>query len=161
MANNNNKLYITISDNRGGSPDTPTPKPQSAEKKQEDDTLGRYIEHEMFHLAKSQMTQAVSFALGNIGNFTGEYIVQRKVNALRQFASGIMNIGTATLAGAKYGAPGAVIGFVVGTVSQLSSGVFERIQTSAEYAKTNYDIAQLRDKVGLNTVYDGSRGTEN
>lgn len=156
-----NKLYITISDERGGGGTIPTPKPDASKEKKERDTLGRYIEHEMFHLVKSQATQSVNFALSNIGNFTGDYITQRKVNEAKQSASGIMTIGVSTIAGAKYGPWGAAIGFVVGAVSVISGGVFNVISNSVENAKENYNISQLRERAGLNSIYDGSRGTEN
>lgn len=157
----NSKLYITISDERGGDGQTPTPKP-NGEKKEDGDTLGRYIEHEMFHMAKQMATQAANFAISNIGNLSGDYAFQRKVNEVKQFASGIMSIGMATVAGAKYGgAVGAVIGFVTGTASTMMGGVFNVIQNNIENTKTNYEISQLRDRSGLNAVLDGSRGTEN
>ena len=154
------KLYITISDERGGG--TPTPKPEGSKSKdKESDTLGRYIEHEAFHLVKSQVTKEVNFSLSNIGNFTGDYITQRKVNEAKQLVDGLVSIGMTTLAGAKYGVWGAVAGFVVGTIGQLSSGFYDNITNQAENAKVNYDMSQLRNRAGLNTVFDGSRGTEN
>lgn len=157
------KLYITISDERGGGGgSTPIPKPSDGSKKDNGDILGRYVEHEMFHLAKAQVTKAVNFAIGNVGNFTGDYITQNKINNMRSSLSGFMNIGMATIAGAKVGGwVGALVGFTIGTISEVSSGVYDTIAKSNENAKTNYEIAQLRDRAGLNTLLDGSRGTEN
>lgn len=156
------KLYITISDERGGGSGTPTPKPDGAkDKKINDDAIGRYVEHEMFHLVKNQATQFVNFSLNNIGNFTGDYIAQRQVNATKQAISGLMNIGMATIAGAKYGGYGAIVGFAVGVISQLSSSVYDVVLNNVEVQNINYEINQLRQLAGLNTTKDGSRGTEN
>lgn len=157
---NKNKLYITISDERSGDGNTPTPQPDGTDK-EETSVLGRYVEHQMFHLIKAQATQAANFALSNIGNFTGNYSVQRKVNELKQASSNIMNIGMSTLAGAQVGFVGAIVGFALGTISVVSSSVYQIIENDVENQKANYSIAQLRERAGLNTVFDNSRGTEN
>ena len=170
MAGNNSKLYITISDDRGnGSQSTPTKQSSGGtggnnsgkQIAEEDNAVFRYAEHEMFHMAKNLATQSVNFSMNNIGNFTGDYIAQRRVNEMRQAASGIVSIGMTTLAGAKYGLTGAVVGFLVGTYSMLTGSVFEVIVNQSQNAKANYNISQLRQRVGLNSIYDGSRGTEN
>ena len=158
---NKNKLYITISDERGGDGPTPTPQPGGAKEK-DSNALGRYVEHQMFHLVKRQATQAVNFAISNIGNFTGDYIAQRKVNVAKQAISGVMQVGEATLAGAGVGGwVGAIVGFVLGGLSLVADSVYGEMQNQTNNAITNLEIAQLRDRAGLNTVYDGSRGTEN
>ena len=72
-----------------------------------------------------------------------------------------MNIGMTTLVGAKYGPAGAVIGFVVGATSVISGGIFDDVSNRMENAKNNFNIEMLRERAGLNTIYDGSRGTEN
>ena len=155
------KLYITISDERGNG----TPGVSNGTKKdndvQKENLLSRYIEHEAFHIVKQQTMKAVDFSLGNIGNFTGDYITQQKINDMRSNLSSLMAIGMTTLAGAKYGVVGAVIGFSVGAISQVSSGIYETIEKTTANKKQNYEIAQIRDRAGLNSVLDGSRGTEN
>lgn len=166
MANNNEKLYITISDNRGqtnGANGKPTPQPDASNQSNNsnDNTLMRYAEHQMFHLVKSATTKAVNFSLANIGNFSGDYIAQRNVNAIRQEIEGVISIGMTTFAGAKYGPVSAAIGFVVGASSLAMGTVFEEITNSFENSKANFNIEMLRERVGLNTIYDGSRGTEN
>ena len=156
-----NKLYITISDERGGDGPTPMPQPEGAKKK-DSNALGRYAEHQMFHLIKQQATQAVNYAIANIGDLTGDYIAQRKVNVAKQAISGVMQVGEATLAGAGVGGwVGAIIGFVVGGISLVTSSVYNEIEARKNNRIANLEIAQLRDRAGLNAVYDGSRGTEN
>ena len=137
------------------------PTPDPGKTKDEGSALGRYVEHEVFHLVKQQATATVNFALGNIGNFSGDYILQNEVNEARKNINSLMNIGMATLAGAKFGPAGAVIGFAAGVVSESMKGVFETVEKTKNAAKQNYEIAQLRDRAGLNTAKDGSRGTEN
>ena len=155
----NGKLYITITDDREGGNGTPTPNPVGSEKK--DDTLGRYVEHEMFHLVKQQALQAVNYSLANIGNFTGNYTTQRKVNEAKQVISGVMRVGMSTIAGAKYGWVGAVVGFVAGSASLVADTAYSVNSDYIENRKSNYEIQQLRERSGLNAAYDGSRGTEN
>ena len=88
---------------------------------------------------------------------------QTKINELRSNLQGFMNIGLATYAGAKTTGSwvGAVVGFAVGAIGQIGSGIFDTIQKEKEYSKQNYEISQLRDRAGLNSTKDGSRGTEN
>ena len=166
-----NKLYITITDKRDGDGTTPTPSPESEGKKSNTVAeMGKYIEHEIFHMVKSQVTQGVNFAISNIGNLTGDYIAQRKVNEVKQAINGLVSVGMTTYAGAKAGfaignvyggAIGAALGFVSGVGSQMTSKFYDVYSNNIENKKTNYDIAQLRERAGLNTVLDGSRGTEN
>ena len=168
MAEQDNKLYITISDKRGEGGGKPVPQDDNNEvtsentvREQEDGLLRRYIEHKMFHLAKSTATRTVNFAISNIGNFTGDYITQKDVNYAKGVVSNLTTIGITTIAGAKYGPVGAAIGFVAGTTSIISNAIFDDISNQVQISKSNYSIGQLRDRVGLNTIYDGSRGTEN
>ena len=171
------KIYITISDKRldsgtgtssvssgrgsSGSSGGSRSIAGSSDDKDFYELLGRYAEHQLFHSFKSLVTQSVNFSLNNIGNFTGDYITQRQVNVLRQAASGVVSVGLSTIAGARFGPAGALVGFGVGMTSLVAGTIFEHKATQVEVAKTNYSIAQLRDRVGLNTIYEGSRGTEN
>lgn len=166
-----NKLYITITDSRNtkngysGSVPTKGGNAQGAtanKENDEDSALKRYAEHELFHLVKGTATKAVNFSINNIGNFTGNYIQQQEVNEVKQGISGLVSIGFSTLAGAKLGGlPGAIVGFVVGVGSIVVDTVFDDISNRAQNSKNNFEISMLRERVGLNTIYDGSRGTEN
>jgi len=167
MANNNGKLYITISDERGvGSSAGIDGGTLGAGKQQiesrDTNLITRYAEHELFHIVKQVAQQAVNYQLSNIGNFTGNYIRQEEVNQLKQCASDIMNVGMSTFAGFSTAGPiGAVVGFVAGVTSVVSSAVYSDLSAKVSYAKTNFSISQLRERAGLNATYDGSRGTEN
>ena len=156
-----NKLYITITDKRDGDGQTPTQQPKGTDGEKES-ALGRYAEHQLFHLIKNQVTKTVNFSISQIGNLSGDYTAQRKVNEVKQAISGVMQVGQSTLGGAAVGGwVGAIIGFAVGTISLISNTVQDEISNRIENTKTNLEIAALRDRAGLNSVYDGSRGTEN
>ena len=159
----NNKLYITISDKRLGDGNGQVPSNSASKSEEKEDTLlKRYAEHELFHFVKSSAMTTINYSVSNIGNMTGDYITQRKVATAKQMVESGVSIGMSTLAGAKVGGPiGAAIGFVVGVGGNAINGYFEDLKNRTENAKTNYNIEQLRDKVGLNTKLDGSRGTEN
>lgn len=158
-----NKLYIVISDEReGGEGGTSTPTKKAKEEKEKDDTLGRYVEHQVFHLVKQQATKFAYYTLGNIGNFSGDYIMQDKVNSLLESSQGFMNIGMATAYGAKAGGwIGAIVGFVVGAGAETISSAYQIHSKTVEVTKQNYEIEQIRARSGLNSLKDGSRGTEN
>lgn len=160
MAQEKNKLYITISDKRTGGGEGRA-QTESAES-DNGSMLGRYAEHQLFHLVKSTATQAVNFSINNIGNFTGDYIQQQKVNELRAQASNALNLAMSAAAGFKAGGlPGAAIGLAVGAGAIIVGNVFQDLSNRVANAKANYNIEQLRNRAGLNQTYDGSRGTEN
>ena len=121
-------------------------------------------------LTKQTATQAVMYTLGNIGNFTGDYIMQTKVNTALSNLSGLKNIASTGLAGAAVGAQsggvygaiiGAAVGLTVGTAKETIGSAYEIYSRTIENKKTNYQIEQLRARSGLNSLRDGSRGTEN
>lgn len=163
-----NKLYITISDNRSGHAGaqdgdaTPTSGNKGGKKSDNGNAASRYAEQQLFNLVKQTAVQSVNFAVSNIGNLTGDYIAQRNVSVVKQAVSGVMSVGMSTAGGAAMGGwVGAIVGFSVGVVSLVGSSVQSEIQNRLDTAKQNLEIAQLRDRAGLNTTYDGSRGTEN
>lgn len=180
MAENDGKIYITISDRRFGKNTVDSPSPSSggsggrsatprtgnlgidysgADKLLASET--KYIEHEGMHILKQTVNKFISYGLGNIGNFSGNYIIQQDVNNLLSNAQGFINIGVMTLAGAKYGPVGAVTGLGIGIISQITSSVLAIRQRTIEVSKNNYEIEQLKARSGLNALIDGSRGTEN
>ena len=156
------KLYITISDKRKEGDGKPTPQPNTNPQDDETSIFQRYAEHQLFSMIKNQSIKAVNYQISNIGNFTGDYISQRKVNEMKGAISTLMGIGMATYSGAKVGGgAGAVVGFVVGVSGVVINSVYENYSNLLENQKTNYSISQLRERAGLNTYTDGSRGTEN
>lgn len=156
----NNELYITISDNR--SADGSVAKEKTKNGSFFGDNLGKYVEHEAMHFVKQQVTQAVNYSLSNIGNFTGDYITQRRVNEIRKGVNTAIGIGMMTIAGAKTGGwIGAIIGFTIGVAGTVANEFYEHKSSLVEFKKQNLEISLLRQRAGLNTWYDGSRGTDN
>jgi hypothetical protein len=165
MAKNDGKIYITISDTRGGKggPGTnPNISPDGKKEKEEKNPLGEYAKHQFFSLVKSQATQAVNYSLGNIGNFTGNYVSQMHVQDSKQVLSNFISLGMAFVGGTQAtGSPVggaiavgiAIAGQTFNTLGQLYTGYIEN-------TKQNNAIAQLRTRAGLNSTNNGSRGTE-
>jgi len=161
------KIYIIITDKlpAGTSPGTgpgmaTTPSGSSSGSKS--NIIMDYAAHEFFNLIKREALVAINYNLNNIGNFTGDYITQRHVNETRTILSDVASLGIATIAGAKFGgAPGAIIATVVQAAGLATSAIVNYSLNQIQNTKTNYEISQLKDRSGLNSLKDGSRGTEN
>jgi len=158
---NDGKIYITISDKRFGQnqPDV-IPTPETSKEKEKSDPLGDYITHRFFNLIESQAKQAVKFTLGNIGNFTGDYIAQEHVNNALEAVSFIENVGIAALAGAKFGPVGALVGAGIAVAGTASSKAINLFTGYLDNIRQNKAIEQLRTRAGLNSNNNDSRGTE-
>lgn len=160
---NNSKLYVVITDKRPGGNSQSPGGVTRVESEQKENKLNVFVEHEMMHIVKAEASKFVSFTTSNIGNFTGNYIVQEQINSAKESVSGITRVALSARAGliASGGNPiGAAIGFAAGVLSLVGETVYETYMTDFNTRKTNYDIAQLRERSGLNTYTDMSRGTE-
>ena len=164
------KIYITISDERGKNIGGISSTGQNGSAKKiittKEDTanslLNSYAMHELFTFTKQQVSKAVNYSLSNIGNFTGDYATQRKVNAGLEAVGTAAGIGLATWQGFKRGGvKGALIGFAIGTLATGISSALQNKSQINENDRANYQIEQLRERAGLKTLKDGSRGTEN
>ena len=155
------KLYIVITDKldaTGG--DTLLDAEGGAKKSKKQSDL-EYAKHRFFNYMESQAKQLVMYNINNVGNFTGDYVAQRKINEAIQGINILVNIGTGVLAGAKYGPWGAVAGAAIAIAGTVSTAALQSYSQYVENKKTNYAINQLRARSGLNINTDGSRGTEN
>ena len=161
MADNDGKIYITISDRRFGRNKAEADE-QNQQEKQEDkeSTLKNFAQHKFFNLIESQAKQAVRYTLGNIGNFTGDYIAQTQVDNALSFISFAERIGVAALAGAKFGVPGALIGAGIAVAGEATTQGLQIFTGYLENRRQNMMINQLRTRAGLNSTNNGSRGTE-
>ena len=161
---NDGKIYIIVTNklpNNSGTPDTSAKANKEASDEKED-LFGHWAKNQILSTIKSTATSAVNYSLSNIGNFTGDYLAQAQVNIARNNLNSLMSIGMSAVAGFKFaGPPGAVIMGSMALISQSVSGIFAIHSARVANSKTNYEIAQLRDKTGMNTLLDGSRGTEN
>lgn len=156
--NSDGKIYIIVTDK------LPTGSGNNVvnQKENNDDLINHWAKDRLIDTTKSIIKSSVNYSLTNIGNFTGDYITQTKINNTIHNLNVLKGIGLGAIAGFKYGgAVGAVIG---ASLSVINSGVssVEMIHSNrVQNRKTNYDIEQLRNRAGLNTLLDWSRGTEN
>ena len=165
MAKNDGKIYITISDTRGGKggPGTnPNISPDGKKEKEDDkNLLSDYAKHQFFNLIKSQATQAVNYTISNIGNFTGNYTAQVHVSEAMSMLNDFKNLGLSAYVGFKVAGPwGAVIAAGTQVVSKGVNIVQQIVAGYAENTRINKNISQLRTRAGLNSTNNGSRGTE-
>lgn len=155
------KIYIIVTNKLpGGVGPGPGPKPPEKEKKDED-LFSHWAKNRLLDLGKSLAKKAVIYPLSNIGNFTGNYVAQTQVNNSLSIMNSLVGVGTAILAGSKYGPAGAIIAGSIAVINETVSYSFQSISNWVENQKINYNIAQLRDRSGMNATLDGSRGTEN
>lgn len=162
MAENDGKIYITISDRRFGSNVAEADAQNQMDKKKdkEESTLLDFAQHQFFNLIERQAKQAVNYTISNIGNFTGNYIAQEQVNNALSAVGFLESVGVATLAGAKFGPWGAVIGAGIAVVGQAATTGLRIFSETLENTRQNYAINQLRSRAGMNGMNNGSRGTE-
>lgn len=162
MAENDGKIYITISDRRFGTNKAEADEQNRIDRANEtkESTLRNFAQHKFFNLIEAQAKQAVSYSISNIGNFTGDYVKQQHVQDAVNIISSLSDIGFAALAGAKFGPYGALI---AGGVAVISKGITFAEQLVAGYTQNvmeNRQIEQLRTRAGLNSMNNGSRGTD-
>jgi len=154
------KIYITISDTRmGENGGVGTPEQPKEKEKEKHKSVGEYAKHQFFSLVKGQAQQIANYSIGNIGNFTGDFHAQRTAQMGMKFINVIKDstmsfVGGATLTGTMTG--GVVALAVVGMSMAISSGM----QIYGEWfanKRQNYEISQLRDISGLDTLRNGGR----
>ena len=161
---NDGKIYITISDRRFGQNKAEADEQNKIDRQKQTDTepeYSKYIKHRFRNLVEAQVKQAVNYAIGNIGNFTGDYIKQQQVTDAKEVISFFVNLGTAVAAGAQI-AGGAGAAFAIATVlaGTAVSAAEKNYSAWDETSKQNRAIAQLRTRAGLNSTNNSSRGTD-
>ena len=158
------KIYIVITDQRPDSNGTGGANTGSNadNDKSERNQLKRYAEHQFYNFIKSESQTAANYTINNIGNFTGNYQTQREIQNVVGHANGLVSLGESAIYGASIGGlAGAAIAVGISLVSSLINFGLESYSIGIAEKKTNYAIEQLRARSGLNTLNDGSRGTEN
>ena len=161
MADNDGKIYITISDRRFGKNKAEADE-QDKQDKKEENPLKKFATHKFFNMIESQAKQAISYTIGNIGNFTGDYVKQAQVQNSMEIINSMIGLATSAYAGFKL--TGSVAGALIAVGTQMiSTGISRGEQLYAGYvenARQNRAIAQLRTRAGLNSSNNGSRGTD-
>lgn len=161
------KIYIVITDKAPNQSQASISNNQIVNNtpvKQNDSLISHWAKNNMIDLVKSISNKAIMYELSNIGNFTGNYIEQTHINNAMSNLSAIGSIGTGALSGflATGGNPlGALMGASLSLINTGVGGLLNMNSLMVQNKHTNYEIAQLRDRAGLNTLKDGSRGTEN
>ena len=158
------KIYITISDTRGGSgvglTETPSVSNQQAsglasEGGSNKESAAKIIAKTQFaNFVISEAREIVNYSIGNIGNFIGDYEMQQNIQV------GLKNLSTAGNIVNAF-AQGNLAG---GLMALAGVGISKGLEIHAEIIankKLNREISILRERSGLNSLYDGSRGTEN
>lgn len=153
------KIYVIVTDDPDRAKATGKGKNGTASDKNE--LTAHWARQKLLNEAKSLITTAVLYNLSNIGNFTGDYITQTHMNDGISIVQSFMDIGTATIAGAHYGPIGAIVGASFAIINKGVNSILSIHSNRVQNNKTNYEIAQLRNRSGLNATMDGSRGTEN
>lgn len=154
------KIYIIVTNQLPGGGGEPTPGGDGEKKDKKQTTLQDFIQHRFFNFIESQAKQAINYSISNIGNFTGDYITQQHVSDAMQFVSFGLNLGTAALAGSKFGVPGAVVAVALTLAAKTITTTEQLLAGSVENARQNREIRQLRTRAGLSSSNNGSRGTE-
>lgn len=158
------KIYITISDTRGGSgsgrtPDVPNSQPNQDEDEQKTGKLSNYIRHRFFNFVEAQTKQAINYTVGNIGNFTGNYQAQRDMEQGMNAINWLVNIGTSFYAGTvATGSPaGGAVAVALSVGSGLASAGYREYSEWFQNRKDNRNIEMMRNRLGLQGLTDGSR----
>lgn len=160
---NDGKIYIIVTDQlpNGGSQVVP----DSSKKDKDKDKDGHFTSwavHQYLSLVKEQALNNINFAISNIGNFTGDYQAQRDAQTAMSVINELAGLGVSIFAGAKIGGvPGAIVATSVYGINKAVSTVQTYQLINLQQRQTNHAINQLQNRSGLNTKYDGSRGTEN
>lgn len=156
MANNDGKIYIILTNQTNGEGSSLLNSSKQVDKTEQNNNAS-LIRHQFYNFVESQAKSIANYTLANIGNFTGDFNVQREVNNNLQIIGILGNIATATILGAKYGPVGALSGFVIATASTaVNFGLQERSNMFAN-KQMNHDIGMLREISGLDNLTNGGR----
>ena len=159
---NDGKIYITISDRRFGKNKAEADEQNKQEKKdKKENSFGSWVEHQFFGMIKQQVMQNMSFTANNIGNFTGDYQAQRDAQLGMSLLNEAIGLGTAIYAGSKFGAPGIAIAIGVYTINKTVSTLQQYELINLQTKQNRFQVEILKERSGLNSYKDWSRGTEN
>ena len=161
MAQEDGKIYITISDRRigegGGEVVPENPDTQTDEDKKKK-ALTDYLKHRFFNFVEQQAKQMATYTIENIGNFTGDYQYQREISVGVQILNEGITLASSFGSGmAMGGVVGGVAAVVITVASQTINFTLQEQANRVSNRNQNYNIQQLRDISGLNALTNGSR----
>lgn len=159
------KIYITISDTRGGSNDVATAdaEAKSTTNNNGKTALGLMAFNKFINFAEGQANQYVNYTVGNIGNFTGSYQAQKDMEFLVRTINFATNLGISTIGsfvmfggGVQGGVAAALTaGAIIGT--EIISNLYRENTEAFNMRRTNRNIALMRERLGLEGLTNGSR----
>lgn len=158
---NDGKIYITISDRRDG--DGPG-LPNNVQENEEKDkfSLATYAGTVLMKTLVNNTKKTVMYTINNIGNFTGNYRLQKDISEAIQLGESVLSIGRSFLAGTIVSGGNPIVGLIAAGADLIGQGVNLALQENSSLfaiKMQNYEIDKIRELSGLNTLKDGSRGT--
>lgn len=105
-----------------------------------------------YHQAISTGKQIVSYAASNVGNFTGNYLLQDQIQNTLDIMGDIATIGL--------GATRGLAGLAVATIGVATKRIFQMVSINQENVHLQHEQDYLLKRSG-NSTMNGSRGTEN
>lgn len=157
--NADGKIYIYITDKIPGGDAKPGQDAVSKEDKKES-TLAKYAQHRFFNFLESEAKQIVNYEISNIGNFTGNYVAQRKVQTAVSAGTRLLNIGNAASAG-FIATGGNIVGAIIGASLAVATSAitfFEQERVAQlEFKRQNYNLNILKERSGLYALDNESR----
>ena len=157
------KIYIVITEDlpkekqvasKGGS--------QTSQKNNQDDLTNHLANSQIISAISNVLMQQANYQISNVGNLVGDYITQTHINDSMNNLGKIASIGASIMAGMyKWGLTGGITMATIGVLGALQQNWRQIHTNQLKNTELNYEIAQLRDRAGLNSLKDGSRGTEN
>lgn len=158
---NDGKIYIIVTDQLPNGGGQLVPDQQKEKEKDKGSSLAMWAEHQFYNLVKQQVIGNINFTVNNIGNFTGDYQAQRNAQLNLSILNEAMGLGMAVYAGSRFGVPGVAVALGVYAANKTISTMQQYALINLQQKQSNYSIEQLRNRAGLNSYKDGSRGTEN
>lgn len=155
------KLYVIITDKRP-SDQQGNGLPGGTDKRDNQKSLQNWISDKFYDVIKDTVKNTVNFTVNNIGNFTGSYENQRIVQNAVQLSNRLLNIGTAAMGGfvaTGFNPIGAIVGASIAVINQGIQVGEEYLSTKSQQARYNMKVNKLKERSGLYSLGDGSRGT--
>lgn len=154
---NDGKIYITISDTRGGKGAGVSNDSDKKSDKKENTAL-KFARHKFFNFVENEARTIANYSISNIGNFTGDYMAQYEIQASIEMISFAVDLGMAAATGAKIG--GGIGAAVAVGVELTAKGISKALSINSEifeYKKINRNIDIMRERLGLEGLTNGGR----
>lgn len=160
------KIYIVITKQAPGVPTPGIPNITTPKEENKSSSSLSYFAHRFYSFVESEAKQAIQYGVSNIGNFTGNYQMQREVQSAIALSHKVVNLGMAAIQGATSAAAigasataGGIIGITIAAAAVAIDYSMQYYSNLVQERKNNFNIEKLRERSGLNPLLDGNRGT--